>query len=262
MHRKRCELSVETIIVISLNYASIFLPDCSISIRALIFGWRKRCFLLGDRLIIDQGPRTDAQLMDVLEDEQLYKLIGVSRKLLNDRAGALIGLYRQAGGLERLKGSQVPGVGEIETSEGTAADWLDQEESDEAVERSRIEIQAQVRDRKKAAALKRHYDNSCAICGLRLQIGEARFYSEAAHIQPLGKPHNGPDKASNILVLCPNHHLQFDRGVLLLRKHGAEYLILSRVKGDPVNRTTLRLKHNIDDLCVQWHRKWFATKRQ
>lgn len=36
-------------------------------------------------------------------------------------------------------------------------------------------------------------------------------YAEGAHIKPLGVPHDGPDIIQNILCLCPNHHLMFDR---------------------------------------------------
>lgn len=38
----------------------------------------------------------------------------------------------------------------------------------------------------------------------------ARPYAEAAHIMPLGIPHNGPDKLENLLCLCPNCHVLFD----------------------------------------------------
>ena len=41
-------------------------------------------------------------------------------------------------------------------------------------------------------------------------------YSEAHHIRPLGSPHNGPDIAENILVLCPNHHVMCDYGSIHL----------------------------------------------
>jgi hypothetical protein len=44
----------------------------------------------------------------------------------------------------------------------------DQEETDTAVERRQREFQRQVRDRKKAAALKAHYENVCMICGATL----------------------------------------------------------------------------------------------
>ncbi|EZP26764.1 hypothetical protein BW34_01965 [Microbacterium oleivorans] len=36
---------------------------------------------------------------------------------------------------------------------------------------------------------------------------------------PLGVPHSGPDIASNILVLCPNHHAQCDLGAIELDRH-------------------------------------------
>ena len=51
----------------------------------------------------------------------------------------------------------------------------------------------------------------CQICGIRLE-GPAGPYAEAAHIRPLGSPHNGPDTQDNIVCLCPNHHVLFDLG--------------------------------------------------
>jgi predicted restriction endonuclease len=80
-------------------------------------------------------------------------------------------------------------------------------------------------------------------------------------IKPLGNPHDGPDKASNMLVLCPNHHLQFDRGVLRIRKVGTDYRIRSKAAGDPLDGKTITLKHALDDDCVKWHHNWFRSKR-
>ena len=98
-------------------------------------------------------------------------------------------------------------------------------------------------------------------CGVKLQIAEDRFYSEAAHIKPLGQPHDGPDKASNMLVLCPNHHLQFDRGILRLREAAGELELLSKVPGDPLDGIKILPKHAIDSACVDWHRNWFSGQR-
>ena len=36
------------------------------------------------------------------------------------------------------------------------------------------------------------------MCGIRLE-GFAGPYAEAAHVRPLGSPHNGPDTLNNIL---------------------------------------------------------------
>jgi predicted restriction endonuclease len=44
------------------------------------------------------------------------------------------------------------------------------------------------------------------------------MYAEAHHIKPLGRPHNGLDVAENIIVLCPNHHVQLDYGALKLSR--------------------------------------------
>jgi putative restriction endonuclease len=68
-----------------------------------------------------------------------------------------------------------------------------------------------VRDTKQARRIKELYDYGCQMCGTRLE-GLAGPYAEAAHIRPLGAPHNGPDSPDNILCLCPNHHVLFDHG--------------------------------------------------
>lgn len=78
----------------------------------------------------------------------------------------------------------------------------------ERVEQTTVRV---IRDTKIGRWIKRVHRYRCQVCGeaLRLPSGE---YAEAAHIRPLGRPHNGPDTADNILCLCPNHHVLFDRG--------------------------------------------------
>ena len=70
-----------------------------------------------------------------------------------------------------------------------------------------------VRDTKLGKQVKRMYDYRCQVCGERLEC-EGGPYAEAAHIRPLGRPHNGPDTLNNLLCLCPNHHVLFDYGAL------------------------------------------------
>ena len=57
--------------------------------------------------------------------------------------------------------------------------------------------------------VKRLHDFTCQICGTRLET-PAGAYAETCHIRPVGRPHNGPDVAENILCLCPNCHVLFD----------------------------------------------------
>lgn len=66
-----------------------------------------------------------------------------------------------------------------------------------------------LRDTRKSLEIKKFYDYVCQVCSIRLE-GPAGPYAEAAHIKPLGYPHNGPDDQDNLLCLCPNHHILFD----------------------------------------------------
>ena len=68
-----------------------------------------------------------------------------------------------------------------------------------------------VRETAVARAVKCMHGHHCQVCGVALELPGGR-YSEAAHIRPVGRPHNGPDTLDNILCLCPNHHVLFDRG--------------------------------------------------
>lgn len=74
-------------------------------------------------------------------------------------------------------------------------------------------VQRIVRDTELGRRVKELYDYTCQVCGERLEcVGGP--YAEAAHIRPLGAPHNGPDDMANLLCLCPNHHVMLDRGAI------------------------------------------------
>lgn len=63
-----------------------------------------------------------------------------------------------------------------------------------------------------ATEIKRRYDNICQVCRSPVLLVNRTHYAEAHHLRPLGSPHHGPDVLGNIIVLCPNHHVMFDRG--------------------------------------------------
>lgn len=63
------------------------------------------------------------------------------------------------------------------------------------------------------AETKRRYGNLCQACREPVLLTQETYYAEAHHLRPLGAPHRGPDVLGNIIVLCPNHHIMFDRGV-------------------------------------------------
>ena len=116
--------------------------------------------------------------------------------------------------------------------------------------RLEMRVQRLVRDTAQARRVKELYDYRCQMCGIRLE-GLAGPYAEAAHIRPLGAPHNGPDTPDNILCLCPNHHVLFDHG----RVGIDEDLSLVGEEG----RLTVHPQHRINEEHLDHRRKHYPT---
>ena len=72
-----------------------------------------------------------------------------------------------------------------------------------------------VRNQANVDWIKNLYDNSCQVCRIQLMT-DAGAISIGAHIQGLGKPHNGPDVVENMLCLCHNCHAIFDSGAFYI----------------------------------------------
>lgn len=68
-----------------------------------------------------------------------------------------------------------------------------------------------VRDTKISRFIKEMYEYKCQVCDTRIDVLGVG-YAEAAHIKPLGSPHNGSDSGDNVICLCPNHHVMLDKG--------------------------------------------------
>ena len=66
------------------------------------------------------------------------------------------------------------------------------------------------RNNKSIVELKILRDFKCQICQTTILKKDGSFYIEAAHIT--AKKHKGPETPDNILILCPNHHREFDFG--------------------------------------------------
>jgi len=110
-------------------------------------------------------------------------------------------------------------------------------------------VQRVIRDSKLGRQLKKLYDYKCQVCELQINT-EAGFYAEAAHIKPVVAPHNGPDLLENLLCLCPNHHLMFDKGVFCLD----DSFNLIGIDG----RLHLNPKHDISKEFLNYHRSMFG----
>jgi putative restriction endonuclease len=104
-----------------------------------------------------------------------------------------------------------------------------------------------VRDTQISGDIKKLYEYQCQVCSTALKT-KTGLYAEGAHIKPLGKPHNGDDISDNILCLCPNHHVMFDRGSFSIEDNGN---FLGVVTGKLISHP----KHVINLDNVKYHRK-------
>jgi len=66
------------------------------------------------------------------------------------------------------------------------------------------------RDSKTIAQIKILRGFKCQLCGIQIPKKNGGFYIEAAHITP--KRLRGRETPDNIIILCPNHHKEFDFG--------------------------------------------------
>lgn len=125
---------------------------------------------------------------------------------------------------------------------------LDKKYGSEKPKRATQTVQRVIRDSKLGRQLKKLYDYKCQVCGLQIET-DAGFYAEAAHIKPVGSPHDGRDLIENLLCLCPNHHLMFDKGVFFVN----EDMTLDGING----RLTLHKNHIVASEFFAYHRGMF-----
>ncbi len=122
----------------------------------------------------------------------------------------------------------------------------------ETPERVAAKVQRLVRSTQVVNYVKQVHDDVCQTCGVRLKIGD-RAYSEGAHIRGLGRPHNGPDVYSNVLCLCPNCHVLFDYGAMVI---GSDMKVM--VHGDVVGELRLHTDHRVAMEHLDYHREHYS----
>jgi hypothetical protein len=228
-------------------------------------------FLAFDRFWMDQSaPPSRVGLLAMVKEDQLHKLMGVTEPYLDAVSPLLVDEYLALGGPLRASGAAIVGHSGIAVISSPVAVpsaggptppspvWSDQAAEDVATIMRRLqEIQAQIRNMRHVRELKSLYAHTCIFCLKQVIVGvdPTTHYSEAAHIKPVGLPHNGPDVKSNMIILCPEHHLQFDRGILRIRKKTSGFYITSKISGDDLNNRLiiLRSPHVIGDEYVRWH---------
>jgi putative restriction endonuclease len=120
--------------------------------------------------------------------------------------------------------------------------------------RTATTIQRIVRNTAMAQRVKEIHRHQCQVCDLQIDT-PAGPYAEAAHIRALGRPHNGPDVQSNILCLCPNHHVMFDTGVIYINEL---WIVCNSATHEPIGALRRHPRHKIDRAHVEYHREHHA----
>jgi putative restriction endonuclease len=129
-----------------------------------------------------------------------------------------------------------------------------QEDPEEYKKTKRIKttVQRIIRDTVLSRKIKEIYKYKCQVCGLSIETSSG-LYAEAAHIKPLGAPHNGPDSIENLLCLCPNHHVMFDFGGFSILN---DYDLIGE-KGI----LTVKSNHNINKEFLKYHFDHFYDEK-
>lgn len=115
-------------------------------------------------------------------------------------------------------------------------------------------IQRLVRDTAVSSSIKKLHDYRCQICDVQLPT-RAGLYAEGAHIRPLGSPHNGSDSRGNILCLCPNHHVLFDRGAIYIT---TDFMVVDTFTGDHLGELRRHSRHTVGPKDLAYHRDMIA----
>lgn len=124
-----------------------------------------------------------------------------------------------------------------------------------SVDRETIQVVRAIRDTRESRYVKQIYDYRCQVCDWTAFSPRLRnpWYCEAHHLQPLARRYGGPDHASNILALCPNHHCLMDLGIMAIEPTSLR--ILSNTQRDANWRDTLLVKdrHGLNPVYLQYH---------
>lgn len=116
-------------------------------------------------------------------------------------------------------------------------------------------VSRRIRDTELSRRVKSIYDDHCQVCQTSIPGTGSRFYSEGAHVKPLGRPHLGSDTMNNILCLCPNHHTQLDIGGMVILD---DLSVARAIDQKPFSELKFRKDHTLDIANARYHRTQWA----
>ncbi|MBS2532202.1 HNH endonuclease [Catenulispora sp. NF23] len=144
-------------------------------------------------------------------------------------------------------------AGEVGPVTSVLEDNLARTVADEVARRTTATVQRIVRSPQVVQRVKSWHKDRCQVCGMALEINGGT-YSQAAHIQALGTPHNGPDVEGNVLCLCPNDHVLFDNGGIYISD---DLKIIDSFTGDSIGMLRTHPQHHVGVSFLRLHRnRW------
>lgn len=102
--------------------------------------------------------------------------------------------------------------------------------------------------------IKEEYDHQCQICGEQRMRGEETYYAEGHHLKPLNE--GGPDDIANIVILCPNHHADFDYGQI--KVHPESLDVTHAYEDERGMSLTVISGHNLDEDFLEYNNESVA----
>lgn len=122
-------------------------------------------------------------------------------------------------------------------------------------DRELVQVLRTIRDTSQSRYVKQLYDYRCQVCEWTAFSPKLKnqWYCEAHHLQPLAKRYGGPDHASNIVALCPNHHCMMDLGIMAIEPRSLK--IVSIAPSEPSWRESLLVQkqHGLNPSFLHFH---------
>lgn len=128
----------------------------------------------------------------------------------------------------------------------------------ERPKRTEAKVNRIIRNTTIVRELKDDYNHRCQLCGEKRQKASSEPYAEGHHLHPLGHSPPGLDARENIIVLCPNHHSDFDYGMVRI---DTETLEVHHAYDDEVDgkQLTVRDDHPVETEHLEYHNENIAS---
>jgi hypothetical protein len=208
------------------------------------------------------GPMADEDIMDLLVEEFEEAEMSKPGPAIRHREWLqVLGYVERENGTNRLtdEGERfLEAEVAIEVSKtqtkyrNVATEEVDLPDGQRGVEKREVDAARAKRDSAVVRSIKRLYENTCQVCGKRRLKNDDEGHSNVYHLKPLAD--DGPDVPENVVVVCPNHHADFENGMLRVDPETLEidHEYESDVSG---SKLLLEDEHDVEPEYLKYHNR-------